>query len=157
MKPTLGISALLSAALLTFPLGLAAKDISKKQVPQPVLEAFQKAYPNARDMGYKEGQRDGKTYYEVEYRDNKKQYDVLYTADGTLIEKEEEVALSEVPEAVVQAVKQEYPNGKLKKIAKKVMDTQGNLTGYEIEVKEGGKEWDVYTDVNGKIIRKEED
>jgi uncharacterized membrane protein YkoI len=37
------------------------------------------------------------------------------------------------------------------------MDAQGNATGYEIEVKEGKKEWDIYTDVNGKIIRKEED
>lgn len=157
MKPTLGISALLSAALLTFPPGLAAKDISKKQVPQPVLDAFQKAYPNAKDLEYEEEQRDGKTYYEIEYWENKKQYDALYTPDGVLIEKEEEIALSEVPEAVVQAVKKEYPSGKLKKKAEKVMDAQGNLAGYEIEVKERGKEWDVYTDVNGKILRKEED
>jgi hypothetical protein len=157
MKPTLSISTLLSAALLTFPLGLAAKDISKKQVPQAVLDAFEKAYPNAKDMEYEEEQRNGKTYYEVEYQENKKQYDALYTPDGTLIEKEEEMALSEAPEAVIQAVKKEYPSGKLKKKAEKVMDAQGNLTSYEIEVKEGGKEWDVYTDVNGKIIRKEED
>lgn len=156
MKSTLGISALLSATLLTFPLSLTAKDVSKKQVPQSVLEAFQKAYPNVKDVEYEEEQRDGKTYYEVEYRENKKRYDVLYTPDGTLIEKEEELALSEVPEAVIQAVKKEYPSGKFKE-AEKVMDVQGNVTSYEIEVKEDEKEWDVYTDVDGKIIRKEED
>lgn len=156
MKSTFGISTLLSAALLTFPLCPAAKDVSKKQVPQPVLDAFEKAYPNAKDMEYEEEQRDGKTYYEVEYQENKKRYDVLYTPDGALIEKEEELALNEVPEAIIQAVKKEYPNGKFKE-TEKVMDAQGNVTGYEIEVKEGEKEWDIYTDVNGKIIRKEED
>jgi hypothetical protein len=156
MKPTFGIFALLSTLPLTLPLSLAAKDISKKQMPQPVLEAFEKAYPKAKDVEYEKERRDDKTYYEIEYRENKKQYDILYTPDGVLMEKEEELALSEVPEAAVQAVKKEYPRGKLKE-AEKVMDAQGNVTGYEIEVKEGKKEWDVYTDVNGKIIRKEED
>jgi uncharacterized membrane protein YkoI len=132
----------------------AEKKLHKDQVPKAVITAFEKAYPNAKDMKFEEEMFEGKAAYEVEYKDNGKEYEATYSADGTLLQKEEEIEGELLPAAVMQAIKKEYPKGKIKEV-EKLMKPDNTVTGYEVEVKTNGKEKELELDLNGKILKTE--
>jgi len=91
------------------------EDLSKDQVPKAVIAAFEKAYPNAKGLKFEEETFEGKVAYEVEYKENGREYDFLYSADGTLLQKEEEIDSKSLPEPVAQAIKKEYPKPRSRK------------------------------------------
>ena len=65
------------------------KEVSKQQVPKTVLEAFEKAYPNAKEVEFEKEIIDGKAVYEVEYKENGREYEILYDSDGMILQIEE--------------------------------------------------------------------
>jgi uncharacterized membrane protein YkoI len=67
------------------------KELGKNQVPKAVIAAFDKAYPNAKGLEFEEEMFEGKVAYEVEYKKNGMEYEFLYSADGALLQKEEEI------------------------------------------------------------------
>jgi len=136
--------------------GAAEKELGKHQVPKPVLEAFEKAYPNAKGVEYEQAMFEGQPAYEVEYKEDGKEYELLYGADGRLLQKEEEIEIKALPEPVVQAVTKAHPKAKIKE-AEKLMKPDGAVIGYEVEVKKDGKEYEITLDVVGKILSTEQD
>ena len=128
--------------------------LTSKQVPQPVHEAFQKAYPAAKGVKYEEESADGKIAYEVKFKDNRKELEVLYSADGALIETEEEIKISELPDAVVKSIKKAHPHAKLKE-AEKILNPDGTVRGYEVEIKDGKKWLELELDASGVILKTE--
>lgn len=80
-----------------------------KDVPKAVHEAFQKTYPNAKSVKYSQQQRDGKSLYEIEFKDQGREREVLYDADATLVQTEEEIKARELPEAVLQESSRPIP------------------------------------------------
>jgi uncharacterized membrane protein YkoI len=67
------------------------KELGKNQVPKAVIAAFDKAYPNAKGLEFEEEMFEGKVAYEVEYKKNGMEYEFLYSANGALLQKEEEI------------------------------------------------------------------
>ncbi|HWP01271.1 MAG TPA: PepSY-like domain-containing protein [Methylococcus sp.] len=130
------------------------KELRKSQVPKAVVEAFEKAHPNAKKVEFEEETFEGKTAYEVEYKEDGREYELLYDADGTLLQKEEEIDVKALPEQISQAVTKAHPKAKIKE-AEKVMKPDGTVTGYEVEIKEGRKELEL--DASGQILKTEED
>ena len=63
------------------------KKLSKDQVPKAVIGVFEKAYPNAKKLKFEEEILEGKAVYEVEYKDNDKEYEILYSPDGIFLQK----------------------------------------------------------------------
>jgi uncharacterized membrane protein YkoI len=152
---------LITAALVTLPMVLgqanaAGKELSKGQVPKAVIEAFEKAYPNAKPSEFETETFEGRAVYEVEYKENGKEYEALYSADGILVQTEEEIDVKSLPESVVQAINKAYPEANIKE-AEKLMKPDGTLTGYEVEIKTEGKKMELELDVNGKILRTEKE
>jgi ABC-type glycerol-3-phosphate transport system substrate-binding protein len=139
--------------VLAFCIGASAqeKKITKKDVPQAVISAFEKAYPKAKVKGYSTETEEGKTYFEVESTVGKMTLDISYLADGTAAEIEEGVAARELPDAVKVAVKTDYPKGKITKAEKK---TVGTTVTYELKVTTGKTSAGVEIDPSGKIMRK---
>jgi uncharacterized membrane protein YkoI len=155
MKTQIMITAALGAFLgLSSQVNAGEKELSKHQVPKAVLEAFEKAHPDAKGLEFEEETFEGKAAYEVEYKENGREYELLYDADGALVQKEEEIDAQALPEPVVQAVTKAHPKGKIKE-AEKVMKPDGTVTGYEVEIKEGGKELELELDTSGQILRTE--
>lgn len=148
---TLGIAAGLSFAALA-----EEKELSSKQVPQAVHEAFQKAHPGARGVEYSEDTLDGKPAYEVEFKDQGKEVEALYDANGVLLATEEAIKLAELPEAVVGAIKKEHPHATLKE-AEKILKPDGTLRGYEVDIAEGRKHLELEVDPNGTILKTEQE
>jgi uncharacterized membrane protein YkoI len=151
---------LITTVLVALPmiLGQASageKELNKDQVPKAVIDAFEKDYSNAKPE-FEEESFEGKTAYEVEYKENGKEYALLYGYDGALLQKEEEIDSKSLPKTVAQAVKKAHPKAKIKEV-EKLMKPDGTLTGYEVEIKTGGKEVELNLDTNGKILKTEKE
>jgi len=151
---------LITTVLVALPmiLGQASageKELNKDQIPKAVIDAFEKDYPNAKPE-FEEETFEGKTAYELEYKENGKEYALLYGDDGTLLQKEEEIDSKSLPKTVAQAVNKAHPKAKIKEV-EKLMKPDGTLTGYEVEIKTEGKEVELNLDTNGKIQKTEKE
>ncbi|SDX02235.1 PepSY domain-containing protein [Nitrosomonas communis] len=157
MKMQLWIVVALATFLAAFSQANASgKEVSKDQVPKAVLEAFEKAYPNAKKVEFEKEMFEGKEAYEVEYKENGKEYEILYSSEGEVLQKEETIDVKELPESIVQAISKVHPKATIKE-AEKLMKPDGTVTGYEVEIKEDGKKLELELDANGNILKTEQD
>lgn len=157
MKVQLWITAILTTFLITFGQAHASeKELSKQQVPKAVLEAFEKAYPNAKDIEFEKETIEGKAVYEVEFKENDKEYEILYDSSGVILQIEETLDVKALPESIVQAISKSYPKATIEE-AEKVMKPDGTVTVYEVEIKTEGKKLELELDANGKILKTEQD
>ena len=138
-------------------LGLAAsflaqeQQVRRKGVPEPVLAAFEKAYPNATVKGYSKEKDDaGRTVYEVECVEGTVKRDVTYLADGTLVSVEEIVELGAVPSVVKAAVDTKFPGGKILRVEKIMKSDQ---VAYEFQVRHNGRKTEVVFDPDGNEVQ----
>ena len=97
--------------------------VDLKILPNAVLSAFKAAYPNAVIRGTSKETEKGTTYYEVESVDGKLNRDLLYTADGKVVEIEESIAATDLPTAVQKTLAKDYPGAKVLKAERM---TKGN-------------------------------
>jgi uncharacterized membrane protein YkoI len=130
------------------------KELSAKQVPQAVHEAFQKAYPGAKSPKFSQEVSDGKTTYEVEFKEQGKEIEATFSAEGTLLETEQEIKISELPKEIVAAIEKAHPGAKLKE-AEKLLKADGSLSGFEVEIKVGKQELELTLDPSGTILKTE--
>jgi uncharacterized membrane protein YkoI len=145
------------SGLIAFSLSVSAdeeKKLTEQQVPKDVKQAFQKAYPDAKDVKYKEEISDGKVFFEIEFKQKSKEFEALYTAEGILIETEEEIKITEIPAHIVQIIRNDYPKAQLKE-AEKILKPDGAISGYELEIEDGKKEVKLELDPSGKILKTE--
>lgn len=127
------------------------KKITKKDVPQAVISAFEKAFPKAKVKSYSTETEDGKTVYEVESYQGRMTLDVSYLSDGTASEIEEGVTPGSLPEAVKVALKANYPGGKIARAERK---TVGSDVTYEVRMTVGKNRVSVEIDASGKVVKK---
>jgi uncharacterized membrane protein YkoI len=157
MNKRLVITTALSVAAMALSQAQAGeKELRKHEVPKAVVEAFEKAYPTTKGVEYEQEIFDGKVAYEVEYKEKGKEYEVLYDANGMVLQKEETIDVKSLPEPVVQAIMKAHPKAKVKE-AEKVTKPDGTITGYEVEIKAGGKEFELELDTSGTILKSEQD
>ena len=157
MKMQYWITTLLVTSLVAFgQVNANEKEVNKQQIPKTVLETFEKGYPNAKEVEFEKEMIDGKTVYEVEYKENGREYEILYDSDGMILQMEETLNVKALPEPIAQAISKAYPNATIED-AEKVMKPDGTVTVYEVEIKTGGKKLELELDANGKILKTEED
>ena len=155
MKSQYIMSVVLIASPMIFGQANASeKELKKDQVPKAVIAAFEKAFPNDKELEFEEELFEGKTAYEVEYKKDGKEYEFLYSPEGELLQKEEEIDVKTLPDPVIQAILKAHPKAKIKE-AEKLIKPDGTVTGYEVEIKVAGKELELELDVNGKIMKTE--
>lgn len=126
--------------------------LKKRNVPQPVLAAFEKAYPHATAKGYSKEMGNGKTEYEIESREGSIARDISFDGDGNILSVEETLAVSDLPDAVHSALMKDYPKGKIIKCEKV---TENGATNFEILVKAGKKKSEVVYTPDGSRVSKE--
>ena len=106
------------------------------QLPAPVTAAFKKAYPAATIRGTSKETENGKTVYEVESVENGKARDLIYAADGAVMELEEEMNPADLPAPVTAALKKLYPKAT---VAVAERQTRGAMVQYELQIKGAAK------------------
>jgi uncharacterized membrane protein YkoI len=157
MKTKAWVIAAMAASWVVFGQANAEeKELNKSQVPKAVLEAFEKAYPHVKDVEYEKEIVNGQSAYELEYKTNNMEHEVLYSADGTLLQKEEEIEGETLPAPVKDAIRKAYPKAEIKEV-EKVMKPDDTLTGYEVEIVTEGKEIELELNTQGRILREEKE
>jgi len=113
---------------------------------------------------------DGKTIYEVDVKIDGKNYEVTVAEDGTLLEKvldedgkeeqedraaeqveEEKIKLSDCPVAVQKTLKREATGEAIETVDK---ETDDGKTVYEVDVKIGGRNYEIKVAPDGTLISK---
>lgn len=139
---------------LIFTTGIHAQKYTASDMPQAVIDSFNKMYPNATAIGYDIEKENGGKFYEIESKDGDIRRDLLFNADGSISEIEEQISISSLPDNVTAGVYAKYPKGTITK-AEKV--TKGSETLYEVVVKNGRKKLEVRLNTNGEIVGTDND
>lgn len=125
--------------------------MSLDQVPAKAREALKKLAGGAQITAVERDKEHGMVVYEAEWSVNGKEAEAAVTAEGDLVEMEEEIDASALPPKVKDVVAKEFP-GATKLEYEKVM-----VVFYEIEAKLNGKEKEILVATSGKIMGREED
>jgi len=102
---------------------------AKVELPPAVASAFKKAYPNAVINASAKEEENGKTVYEIESVDKGMNRDLLYAADGTVLECEEQIKEADLPAPVIAALKTLYPKATITKAERTI---KGTLLQYDL-------------------------
>nr|WP_299417052.1 PepSY-like domain-containing protein [uncultured Emticicia sp.] len=122
-------------AVSIFSTGAFAQKINSDKVPAAVKQAFNKAYPTAKDTKWDKEGND----FEASFEQGKEELSVVFDGKGNVLEVEKEIEFSALPAPVQAALKG-------KKVKETAIITKGGKTFYEAEV--GGK--DLMFDAQGK-------
>lgn len=128
------------------------------QVPKAVIEAFERAYPNANTeaVEFEKEMIGDRTVYEVEFEENDRDHEILFDADGVILRREETIDVKLLPEPIIKAITSSYPQVFIKE-AEMLRGPDGTITGYEVEIRTAGKKLELELDAHGRILEAEED
>lgn len=131
------------------------RNVTEQEVPPVVLQAFKTAYPNAEVRGYSEEQEGGKKSYEIAFVNEGQRIDIAYAADGSLLEVEETIDSTNLPQTAQEEIKNVF-KGAVVERAERVV--KGTRTGYEakivVPVNGSSKSYELVFAQDGKLLRK---
>lgn len=145
MKRTFG---LLAAALLLAG-SASAQKLKTAQVPAAVVAGFNQKFPQAKEVKWEKED----SHYEAGFEQGKQEMSALLSTDGTLVETETEIQVSQLPAEVRATLARQHKGVKIKEAAKIVAAGTGAVT-YEAEIVQGGKTRDVLFDAAGREVKK---
>jgi uncharacterized membrane protein YkoI len=123
-----------------------AQDISQKNVPAVVLNAFKIKFPNATDIDW----RLEKGNYRIKFEVNNKDNELFLDDRGNILKHHQDLYGSEVPENVRKTIKSKVA---LFDLDDADLFEEGGKTVYEINFEISGKDHDFWIDEKGKIIK----
>ncbi len=106
----------------------AQKNTKKSSTPEAVKQAFATAHPDVKNARWEKEDAN----YEVGFTVDKKEQSILYNAEGTVLETEVEISMTELPIVIQELIVKDYPKGRIKETAK-ITDAKGNVS-YEVEM-----------------------
>jgi hypothetical protein len=133
--------------LSAIPLVAAEKIIQAKDLPPAVQKAVQAEIRGATIQGYAREVENGTTMFEVETMLNGHSRDLLFDANGTLVEVEEATTLAAVPTAVKTALES---HGRVLRVEQV---TKGTSVTYEGVVQMNGRKSEVAVSADGKLVK----
>jgi N12 class adenine-specific DNA methylase len=119
---------ILSLLFVSFALVAFGQKVKQNDVPQVVKDALYKMYPNAKVTEWEK--EDGN--YEAEFENNDVETSVVITPAGAHVMTEVEIAITELPQAAQDYVKNNYTGKKITEACK--MTTASGAVSYEAEV-----------------------
>lgn len=120
----------------------------KVAVPKAVSGAFAKKFPTATNIKW--GKENAKEY-EAEFKLNGKSVSANFLTDGSWVETEMEINLSELPAAILNTVKTKHPGAILLKTYK--IETAKGVVTYEAEIKIRSKKRELVINADGTVVK----
>jgi hypothetical protein len=130
------------------------KRIDRSALPPAVEKAVQIETQGATIKGFAQEREHSKTFYEAETVVNGHTRDVLFAADGSITEIEEEVAFNSLPADVQAALTQKAAGAKINKVES--LTKKGKLVAYEAAITKGKTNKEIQVGPDGKNLAKEE-
>jgi len=118
-----------------------------KDVPAKVKSGFDQKFPAAKKVKWG---KENATEWEAEFTFNGKAYSANYTSDGTWLETEYSVAMSEVPADVTKTLAKEVPGYKL--LGSDISETPKGKV-YEFDIKTGNVKKEVAINADGTLVK----
>lgn len=115
-------------------------------LPVAVQASLERIYPNASLTGFMRDDQSDKECYRVECKDGDAVREVLFFADGEVLEVKENIAALALPEAVKETVQAQYGEGKIASSRRKVR------TEYEVLIKDGKDTTLLVLDATGRLL-----
>ena len=154
MKANLFVALAASGLLLAGTASAQEKKIKRSDLPPAVEKTVAAQSEGATIKGFSTEKEKGQTLYEVEMTVSGHSKDVSMTADGSIVEVEEQVAIDSLPAAVKDGLQAKAGKGKLVKVESIVK--HGKLVAYEAQVMTDGKRSEVQVGPDGKPLDHEE-
>ena len=130
------------------------RKINHDQLPAAVQAAADKEAQGATVKGFSTEVEGGKRVYEMETIVSGHTRDLQFTADGTLTEVEEEVALNSLPTTVHSALMAKAGSATIVKVES--LTKQGKLVAYEAATEKGSKHGEIQVGPAGETLKHEE-
>ena len=124
-----------------------AQDIPKSQVPSVIVNNFKKEFTKANDV---EWERQGDLYnvdFEIGLFTD---YEAWYNASGKLVKQTQEISKSDLPKAVINAIKTQYKEYSIDDVKKIIED---GVETYKVELEKWDEDFDVIYSKNGNLIK----
>ena len=115
-SPGMTVAALFMLAVIAQAEEDKAKKISLDQAPKAVRDAINNRFPDAEVSSIEKENEGGKVVFDVELKHKGRKYEMDIEEDGTIIEIEKEVALKDVPKALIRNVKAKFPEATIKEV-----------------------------------------
>jgi hypothetical protein len=156
----LGVGAVVGLGLLA--MRAAADDKAKKieiikleDAPLAVRKAIEGRFPGAKVTTTERETENGKVVFEVNLTHKDRKYEMHIKEDGTIDAIEKEIELKEVPEKVLKAVKDKYPDATIQGAMKvdKVKDAKETSDHYLIAVMIADKKKEITVSLDGKTVK----
>jgi hypothetical protein len=126
------------------------------KVPEKVLDAFKKKFPDAKLTGASKETEDGKPIIELEFTFKDHKYEAELTPDGEFIAIDKQIEAKEMPAAVLKTLEERYPKAKydiIEEVTKK-----DKIEYYEIELTTADKnKLEVLIAPDGKFLKEEKE
>ena len=122
-----------------------------KDLPDPVRKTVNEQSKGATLKGLSKETEKGQTLYEAELTVQGHSKDVTIDSSGNVVEVEEQVQLTSLPEAVKAGIKQNAGGAQISMVESVVKG--GTLQYYEAHLKKGGKRSEIKIGTDGKQIK----
>jgi uncharacterized membrane protein YkoI len=130
------------------------KKIKRSELPPAVEKTVAAQSAGATIRGFSTEKENGQTLYEVELMVNGHSKDISMTADGSIVEIEEQVALDSLSPEVKAGLQAKAGKGKILKVES--LTKKDKLVAYEAQVETDGKKSEVQVGPDGKPLDHEE-
>lgn len=124
-----------------------AQKLAEIDVPKVVRDNFVKMYPGIKKVKWEK--EDGK--FEAGFDLKKIETSVVFDDKGDILEVESEIKEKEVPSAIIDNVKKDFKDCKIKETSK--IEASGS-ENFEIEIVFQGKSFELLYEKSGKLIKK---
>ena len=130
------------------------KKIKRSDLPPAVEKTVAAQSTGATIRGFSTEKENGQTLYEAELTVNGHSKDISMTADGSIVEIEEQVSLDSLPAEVKVGLQAKAGNGKILKVES--LTKKDKIVAYEAKVETNGKKTEVQVGPDGKPLDHEE-
>jgi hypothetical protein len=130
------------------------KKIKRSDLPAAVEKTVSAQSTGATIRGFSTEKENGQTLFEVEMTVNGHSKDVSMTADGSVVEVEEQVALDSLSPEVKAGLQAKAGKGKILKVES--LTRKDKLVAYEAKVETNGKKSEIQVGPDGKALDHEE-
>jgi len=154
MKANLFVVLAASGLLLAGTSSAQEKKIKRSELPPAVEKTVAAQSAGATIKGFSTEKENGQTLYEAEMTVNGHSKDISMTADGSIVEIEEQVVLDSLSADVKAGLQTKAGKGKILKVES--LTKKGKLVAYEAKVDTNGKKSEVQVGPDGKPLDHEE-